>query len=111
MTIEILSTVDNKLFDRKEIEVQIAYGGPTPKRAEIKQLIGGKVGANPELMILRSVSSNFGKQMVKVVAHVYANKEMLMKTEPHYIKVREGMAEKKAKKAKAAAPAKKKKDV
>ena len=110
MTVEILANVDNKLLDRKEIQAQIAYGGPTPKRADIKQLLSGKIGVNPELMILRSISSSFGKQSIKVVAHVYANKEILMRTEPHYIKVREGLAEKKAKKAKAAAPAKKKKD-
>ncbi len=110
MTVEILESIDNKLFDRKEVQVQIDFGGPTPKRAEIKQLIGGKIGANPELMILRSVTSSFGKQVIKAVVHVYANKEMLMSTEPHYIKVREGMAQKKAKKVKAAAPQRKKKD-
>ena len=108
MNINIVSTNENKLFDRKEVRAEVAFDGPTPKRAELKQAIGGKIGSNPELMVLRRVESNFGKKAVGVLVHVYATKELILKNEPRYISVREGLAEKKAK-AKKAAPAPKRK--
>jgi len=105
MNVNIVSTNDNKLLDRKEVAAEIAFDGPTPKRAELKQAIGGKLGANPELMVLREVSSAFGRKMVRVLAHVYATKEALLVTEPKHIKIREGLLQKEEKKK--AEPAKK----
>lgn len=105
MNVNVISTNDNKLLDRKEVSAEIAFDGPTPKRAELKQAIGGKIGANPELMVIRSVSSRFGKKSVGVLAHVYASRESLMATEPKYLKIREGLMEREKK---VAAPAAKK---
>jgi len=97
MNVNVISTTDNKLLERKEVVAEVAFDGPTPKRAEIKQAIGGKIGANPEAMVLRDVSSSFGTKTIKVVAHLYATKDKLMATEPEHIKVREGLMEKKKK--------------
>ncbi len=108
MNVNVLATTENKLLDRKEIDAEISFEGATPKRAEIKQAMGGKIGANPELMVLREVSSTFGRSSVKVLAHLYPTKEQLMNTEPKHIKIREGLMEKEKKVAKAA-PAKPKK--
>jgi small subunit ribosomal protein S24e len=105
MNVNIVSTNENKLLDRKEVRAEITFDGPTPKRADLKQAIGGKIGANPEMMVLRKVESTFGKKSVDVTAHVYASKELIMKNEPLYVQVREGLAQKKAKEKKAA-PAK-----
>ncbi|MGV8085746.1 MAG: hypothetical protein ACP5N9_05855 [Candidatus Bilamarchaeum sp.] len=109
MSVNITKNNENKLLDRKEIEAEISFDGPTPKRGDLKQAVSGKIGANPELMVIRKSMSNFGKKTIKVVLHIYKAKEMLMKTEPVYIKVREGLMEKPAKKKKEAkkAPAKK----
>jgi ribosomal protein S24E len=109
MNINIVSNNDNKLLDRKEVEAEISFSGTTPKRAELKEAVGHKIGANPELIALRQVRSNFGSHSVKVTAYAYSSKEALMATEPLHIKVREGLMAKpeKKKKAKAAAPAKK----
>jgi len=108
MNINITSNTDNKLLDRKEIRAEISFSGSTPKRAELKEAVGHKIGANPELVVLRQVSSNFGSHTVKVTAHSYSSKDALMATEPVHIKVREGLMPKPEKKKKAAAPAKKK---
>ncbi len=108
MNVTINSTDENKLLDRKEVKAEITFDGPTPKRADLKQAIGGKIGANPEMMVLRKVESSFGKKAVRVLAHVYATKELIMKNEPLYVQVREGLAQKKAKEKKAA-PSKPKK--
>ena len=109
MSVNITNNNENKLLDRKEIEAEVSFDGPTPKRADLKQAVGVKLGANPELMVIRKSTSSFGKKMVKVLVHTYKTKETLMATEPVYIKVREGLTEKPAKKKKEAkkAPAKK----
>ena len=110
MSVNITNNSENKLLDRKEIEAEISFDGPTPKRSDLKSAVGGKIGANPELMIIRKATSNFGRKTIKVLIHIYKTKETLMSTEPVYIKVREGLMEKPAKKKKEAkkAPAKKK---
>ena len=109
MNVNIISNNDNKLLERKEIEAEISFAGATPKRLQLKEAVGQKIGANPELMVLRNVTSNFGRHAVKVRVHSYSSKEALISTEPVHIKVREGLMAKPEKKKKVkAAPAKKK---
>lgn len=109
MDIEIVSKNDNKLLERQEISATIRFEGKTPGRKEIRSEIGGKLGANPDVIVLRTVSSEFGIKRIRVVAHAYQTAELMKKREPNYVLVRDGFAEKKPKKKKAApAPAKKK---
>ncbi|MFN7990913.1 MAG: hypothetical protein U0R44_02015 [Candidatus Micrarchaeia archaeon] len=110
MNVNLISNTENKMLERKEIQAEVSFDGATPKRAELKEAVSHKVGANPELVVLRKVSSSFGRKSVKVLAHAYSKKEALMSTEPVYIKVREGLMAKPEKKKKAAAPARKKKE-
>jgi ribosomal protein S24E len=108
--VDILSKKDNKLFGRKEVSAKVSFTGPTPKRADIKKEVAGKLTANPDNCVLRDVEGEFGMKRVKVLLHAYDTPELLKKSEPRYILVREGMAQKaeKKKKEKNAAPAKKK---
>lgn len=110
MNVTVVKSHENGLLGRKEVDAEIGYEGATPKRAEIKTALGGKIGANPEFMVLYKVASKFGSRSVKISAHIYHTKEALLKTEPTYIKVREGLMEKPKKEKKVAAkkaPAKK----
>lgn len=105
MEIKIEKTTDNKLLDRKELEAFVHFDGATPARGEIKSAICGKVGANPELVVLRSVANEFGLKRVRVSAHVYEDMGALKKNEPLFIQKREGLVQPtedkpKAKKAK-----------
>jgi len=88
MNVDIKSTVENKLLSRKEIEAEVSYEGATPSRGDIKQSICGKIGANPDLVVLREINTGFGKQMAKVVAHSYENVDALTNTEPEHIQKR-----------------------
>jgi len=94
MNIDIKSKTDNKLLDRKEIEAEVSFVGATPSKADLKQEICGKVGANPDLTILREIRAGYGTQRLRIVAHSYANKESLMAVEPEHIKRRYGLGEK-----------------
>lgn len=110
MNVNLLSTTENKLLERKEIDAEVSFEGATPKRAELKAAICQKVGANPDFVVIRKVRSAFGTRSVKVTAYAYSAKEKLMDTEPVYVKVREGMMAKPEKKKAAPAPKKKKKE-
>jgi len=110
MEVKIESTTENKLLDRKEIEAFVYFAGATPNRKEIKQTICGKIGADPDLVVLRIVKNEFGLRRAQVSCHAYLSAEALRRNEPKFILKREGMiseeeakkeAEKKAK-AKAA---------
>ncbi len=108
MDITIVSKNENKLLDRQEIEAVITFDTKTPSRKEIRAEMGGKLATNPDHVVLRNVRSEFGIKRIRVRAHIYPSPDMLQKREPNYILVRDGLAEKKTKKKKAAsAPAKK----
>jgi small subunit ribosomal protein S24e len=95
MEIKIDSTKENKLLDRKEIEASVHFDGATPPRSEIKSGICGKIGANPDLVVLREVKNEFGIKRVRVSVHVYEDAELMKNTEPEYIIKREGFAQEK----------------
>jgi small subunit ribosomal protein S24e len=95
MEIKIDSTKENKLLDRKEIEASVHFDGATPPRSEIKSGICGKIGANPDLVVLREVKNEFGIKRVRVSVHVYADAALMKSTEPEYIIKREGFVEEK----------------
>jgi ribosomal protein S24E len=103
MNVEITETRDNRLFARKEVEAEVRFDAATPKRAEIKETLCGKLGVNPELAVIRKIGTKFGQKKAHVLLHVYDDKAKLGKLEQHYVMVREGFAQKKEKKKKASA--------
>lgn len=100
MTIEINSQTENKLLERKEISATVKYKGSTPNRKDIRSLLGGKIGANPELVVLKKVTNEFGIEEIKIRAHVYDKAESMKKNEAYHLLVRDGLAQKKEKKKK-----------
>ena len=107
MEVKIETTKENKLFDRKEIEATVHFAAATPNRKDIKSSICGKIGANPDFTVLRSVKNEFGLKRVKVSAHVYSNIEALKRNEPKHIQVRESVIPKEEKKKEVAKAVKK----
>jgi len=110
MNVNLINTVENKILERKEVEAEVSFDGATPKRAQLKEAVCQKIAANPELVVIRRVSSAFGRKTVKVLIHAYSAKEKMMSTEPVHIKVREGLVPKPEKKKKVAAAPKKRKE-
>lgn len=106
MDIDITSEVENKLLNRKELIISIDYEGATPPRKEIREAIGRKIGVNPELVAVRNITNEYGKQTIRIEAHAYSKKELYQKYEPEYIRARyeakkkEAKAEEKPKEAK-----------
>ena len=91
MDVEIISSKDNKLLDRKEINAVVHFEGATPNRKELREHVSTKVGLNPDLTVLSSVVNEFGLKQVRVLAHSYKNLEKLMEVEPEYLRKRDGV--------------------
>lgn len=108
MDAKITRTNENAVLGRKEISASVSFDKGTPLRKEIKEALCSKIGANPETAVLAEVASKFGTREVDVLMHVYPTKEAALGTEPRHVLVRDGMAEKKPKKEKKAAPPQKK---
>ncbi|MGV8176507.1 MAG: 30S ribosomal protein S24e [Candidatus Bilamarchaeaceae archaeon] len=105
MEADITKKFSNKLLDREEVSAVITFDATTPNRKQVKESVCGKMGANPENAVMRRMETEFGKKTASVLLHVYETKDALMKNEPRYMLIREGLATKEDKKA---APAPKK---
>lgn len=105
MEVEVISSEDNKMLDRKEVNAVVQFEGATPSRKEIREAVSTKLGLNPDLTILNSVVNEFGVRKIRVMAHSYKNIKKLMEVEPEYLRKREGIGvEKKEEKPKEEAP-------
>ena len=109
MNVNVISSTENKLLDRKEIEAEVSFDGATPKRDELKAAVCQKIALNPDVTVLRKVENSFGTKSVRVTAYSYSTKEALVATEPDYIQKREGMIKKEEAPAPEAPPAKEEK--
>ena len=107
MEVEVISSADNKLFDRKEVKAVVRFDGATPNRNDIRQAVATKLGLNPDMTVLNSVENAFGEKEIKVVAHSYNKMEKLMEVEPEYIRKRDGVGIEKEKPKEGEAPAEK----
>jgi len=106
MELAITDKKENKTLGRTDIACSISFDKAMPSRKEIREAICAASGAAPDLLVIVSVDGGFGTQKALVSARVYSSKETLS-VESRHLLIRDHLAEKKAKAAKAKAPAKK----
>ncbi len=92
MDIKILSNVDNKLLNRKEISFQVIYSGKTPSKEELKVILCKTLNLSPSTTVIVNVSQVFGVMNSSVLAHSYAHEKDMVVEPKHFAK----RAEKKA---------------
>lgn len=112
MKLENLKENNNKLLERKEISALIIFEGATPKRETVKKELCVKIGANPDLCVLKAIDTHYGSNKLRATLHAYENEEKMKELEAgHYLK-RGGMIkeEKKEEKPKEEKPAEKKEE-
>ncbi len=72
----------NQLLDYKRIMLEIDHNGAkTPSNQDVLVKVSHELKVNPELIRIKHIYSHFGTSKSKVIAHVYANIEMLKKLE------------------------------
>jgi small subunit ribosomal protein S24e len=89
MNIAILKKDDNRLFNRIEVVARVEHkGGATPKRREMRDVIGKELKSKPELIVIKAVNSLYGVPHSIVEANIYSKHDKMMECEPKYILVR-----------------------
>jgi ribosomal protein S24E len=85
MDFKIIKQNKNALFDREDITFKATGTGATPTRQETSDLIAAKIGHKAETIAIITIDSEFGKDSIRGLAHVYKSKEELERKEPKYI--------------------------
>ena len=102
--LEIIDKRDNVLLKRTEVHFRLVHKKEkTPQREAIRDKIAAQVGGKKEGVIIEHMRSRYGTAQTIGYAKIYESADAAKKTEPPYLLVRHGLAEKKAKTA--AAPA------
>ena len=77
MEIEIKEEKKVPLFSRTEISGRISFQGPTPNRDKVIEQLAKKIKANPTLIVINKISTEFGSPEAGLFAYVYDNIEKL----------------------------------
>lgn len=105
--LEIVSQRDNVLLKRKEVHFRLTHAKEkTPQRDAVRDKIAANVGGKKEAVIIDYLRSKFGAAVTEGYAKVYESADVAKKTEPPFLLIRHGLAEKKKAVEAAKAPAK-----
>ena len=69
-----ISEVENPLFSRKELHLEVKSGA-APSYEEVKNLLKEKFSYSPDLVRIQNVKGRFGSQVFDVHVHVYSSAE------------------------------------
>jgi len=108
MKTKVIQETENKLFSRKEINLEIDHkNAQTPSRAELYKFMSVKFKAPAEQIVLKKMKTGFGstKSMLKI--YIYDNVDIISKIENKHFAARREKAFEAEKKADEQAEAKK----
>lgn len=95
MDVNVQHKEEKPLLHRTDVRARVAYEGATPQRAQLRDKLAHELKAQAPHVIVRRVTTEFGKQAVIVEASVYKTAEALELFEPKHMKKRHGAEEKK----------------
>jgi small subunit ribosomal protein S24e len=81
MDIEIIKEKETPLLSRKRVTAWAHSEGVTPSRKKICIELSKHLKVKPELVIVRHIYTRFGVQKAKLIAHVYDDRNVLVKLE------------------------------
>ncbi len=102
MKLELSKKMDNPLLSRTKMLFEIKHDEreATPSRKQVKDVLGAKLGANKELLVIKSIKSLMGVNSSSGVAYLYKDKKAFDRLASEYLKKRD-IKELKAKKEEA----------
>jgi ribosomal protein S24E len=77
----IISDSKNEHLKRREVRIEVE-AEKTPSLTEMQTQVAEKLKAASELVVIKSIRSNFGKKQFQVDAFVYSSAEDKTKFEP-----------------------------
>ncbi len=101
MEVKIVSTKDNPLLKRKEVQFTIEHKqGKTPVRLDIKRSIAGELQIADKLVFIKKMRTMTGTNTTVGVANAYESESQAKLIEPSYIIKRNSPPEKPKEEAK-----------
>jgi small subunit ribosomal protein S24e len=87
MEVKIVSTKENPLLKRKEVDFRVEQGpkGRTPPRLEVKKAIAAELKINEELVFVKKMQTKTGTHTAVGFANAYETAEQAKLIEPEYI--------------------------
>ena len=87
MEIKIVSTKENPLLKRKEVDFMVEQDskGKTPERLEVKKAIAAKLKINEEMVFVKKMQTMTGTNTAVGNATAYETVEQANLVEPEYI--------------------------
>jgi ribosomal protein S24E len=92
MDVNIQKKTERALLKRTDVTARVAYEGATPQRQALKDKLAAALKQPVEKLVIRQITTEFGKQAAIVEASVYDSVESLEQFEPRHMKKRHGMA-------------------
>lgn len=74
MELDIVSEVENSLFNRKEIEATIE-NNVAPSREDVANLLASKYSCDANAIKIRTIMGKFGSRVFIINANIYKSKE------------------------------------
>lgn len=84
MNVEILEKREQPLLERQVVKAAITFEGTTPSRKEMLAALAGQLKAKEEQLVLKTVSSAFGRTKAVATVHLYTSRKQAEKFEPRY---------------------------
>lgn len=103
MDIKILKERDTPLLSRKRLTFEVSFKGATPTRAKLRDAIAANLKVDKELTVVKHIYTRYGIEKAKVMAHVYTDKNDLVKYEEKGVLAKHMKKEEKKEEAKPAA--------
>ena len=96
MEVKIVSTKENPLLKRKEVDFRVEQGpkGKTPARLEVKKALAGELKMSEEVVFVKRMRTMTGTNTTVGVANAYETVEQAKFIEPEYIIKRNSPPEK-----------------
>ena len=89
MKTKVLQETENKLFSRKEINLEIDHNkAQTPSRAELYKFMSVKFKSPAEQIVLKKMKTEFGANKSLAKFYIYDNAEVISKIENKHFAIR-----------------------
>jgi ribosomal protein S24E len=100
MKTKVIEETENKLFSRKEINLEIDHkNAQTPSRAELYKFMSVKFKAPAEQIVLKKMKTGFGSNKSMLKIYIYDNVDVISKIENKHFAARREKAFESEKKA------------
>jgi ribosomal protein S24E len=85
MQIEVIKEENNKLLNRKQLQLKIQYEAATPARKEVRDKVAADFKIEPERVIIDNMQTAFGKKEATAYVKIYESAETALQIEQEHI--------------------------